>query len=125
MSAPEIAQHVARLCRRDGCEEVTVTRGRREDGTDVLGYTAGGRRLVARCVTRGGTRASAPDIEGAEVRRFLGTSEAEHEAEVSMLVATVPFTREALLVCARHGVTAVHRGLLEAWNDGAKLHALE
>ncbi|MGH3116747.1 MAG: hypothetical protein ACRDP3_25000 [Streptomyces sp.] len=49
----------------------------------------------------------------------------EYKADVALLVATAPFTRDALLVSARHEVTAIHRGLLEAWNNGAKLRVLE
>jgi len=121
MNAREFARHVAWLCRRDGCEQVTLTEGRGDTGADILGYTADGRRLVVRCKARN----PSGGITSGDVRGFLGTAKLEHKADVALLVATAPFTRDALLVSARHEVTAVHRGLLEAWNNGAKLRVLE
>lgn len=120
MNTREFEQHIAWLCRRDGCEQVTVTDGHGGAGADILGHTADGRRLVVRCWGRTGSG----HITGGDVQGFVDAAEREHRADVALLVATAPFTRDALLVAARQGVTAVHRGLLEAWNNGAKLHVL-
>ncbi|WP_344524262.1 restriction endonuclease [Streptomyces albiaxialis] len=120
------AQHIAWLCRRDGCTGVTATAapaggGGHEGRIDVLGHTADGRRLVARCERR------APDatVTSTDVQAFVGTAKREHRAEAALLVSTAPFTRDALLRASRHDVTAVHRGLLESWNNGARLRVLE
>ncbi|MGW0561092.1 hypothetical protein ACWDZ4_10710 [Streptomyces sp. NPDC003016] len=48
----------------------------------------------------------------------------DHNADIALPVATCPFARDALLLANRHDVTAVHRGLLEAWDNGAALHVL-
>ncbi|QPP07638.1 restriction endonuclease [Streptomyces bathyalis] len=121
MNGREFKRHIAWLCRRDGCEQVTVTGGHADAGADVLGHTADGRRLVVRCRAR----TPSSNITCADVRGFIGMARVEYEADVALLVATAPFTRDALLMAARHEVTAVHRGLLEAWNNGAKLRVLE
>lgn len=121
MSGREFERHVAWLCRRDGCAQITVTGGHGDAGADVLGYTADGRRLVVRCRAR----TPSPRITSGDVQGFVGMARLEYKADVALLVATAPFTRDALLTAARHEVTAVHRGLLEAWNNGAKLRVLE
>lgn len=86
----------------------------------MLGHAADGRRLVVRCRTRH----SGAHITSGDVLAFAGVAKLEYEADVALLVASAPFTRDALLVAARHEVTAVHRGLLEAWNKGARLRVL-
>ncbi|MFG3254026.1 restriction endonuclease [Streptomyces sp. NPDC048172] len=119
----EFAQHIAWLCRRDGCTGVTVppaTSGR-EGRADVLGHTADGRRLVVQCERR----APNTSVTSADVQAFVGAARREHRADAALLVSTAPFTRDALLRAARHDVTAVHRGLLESWNNGARLRVLE
>ncbi|MFC4495541.1 restriction endonuclease [Streptomyces ovatisporus] len=121
MNSREFGRHIARLCRRDGCEQVTVTGGTGDSPAGILGYTADGRRLVVQCKARN----PGSSITSGDVQRFTGMARLEYKADVALLVASVPFTRDALLVAARHEVTAVHRGLLEAWNNGAKLRALE
>ncbi|GAA2467053.1 restriction endonuclease [Streptomyces macrosporus] len=119
--------HVAGLCRRDGCtltDTVTDTRtdtgGTGASSTDLLGRTADGRRLVVRC------EHSAPDrtVRSGEMREFIGTAKDGHRAEVALLVTTSTVTPAALDLAARHGVTAVHRALLEAWSTGTVLQAL-
>lgn len=107
----EFADRVAGLCRRDGC---TVT-GAGGPGADLVGRTADGRRLVVRC------RRFAPHrtVRSGEVRRFARTARTEHRAEAALFVTASGFTPPALDLAARHGVTAVHRALLEAWNAGA------
>ncbi|MQY12638.1 hypothetical protein SRB5_27740 [Streptomyces sp. RB5] len=120
MTPAEFEQHIARLCRRDGCEQITVTSGHGDRGADIIGYTPSGRRLVVRCEGR----TAATTIGSGDVQKFIGTAGLDHRADAALYVATCPFTREALLLSARHEVTAVHRGLLEAWNNGTRLRAL-
>jgi restriction system protein len=121
MNGREFERHVAWLCRRDGCDQVTVTGGHGDAGADIIGYTADGRRLVVQCKAR----TPSSSITSSDVQGFIGMARLEYKADVALLVATAPFTRDALLMAARHEVTAVHRGLLEAWNNGSKLHALQ
>ncbi|MCH6161496.1 restriction endonuclease [Streptomyces marispadix] len=120
MNGREFERHVAWLCRRDGCDQVTVTGGHGDAGADIIGYTADGRRLIVQCKAR----TPSSSITSADVQGFIGMARLEYKADVALLVATAPFTRDALLMAARHEVTAVHRGLLEAWNHGSKLRAL-
>jgi restriction system protein len=120
MSARDFVRHVAWLCRRDGCAQVTITGGQ-GDGADILGYTSDGRRLVVQCKAR----TPNSSITSADVQSFIGMAKVDYKADVALLVATAPFTREALLLSAQHEATAVHRGLLESWSNGTKLHVLE
>lgn len=120
MNARQFEQHVAWLCRRDGCEQVSVTGGKGDLGADIVGLTADGRRLVVQCKARN----PVSSVDSGTVQRFIGMAKLEYRADVALLVATAPFTRDALLLAARHDVTAVHRGLLEAWNNGTRLRAL-
>ncbi|WP_314176089.1 restriction endonuclease [Streptomyces winkii] len=121
MNGREFERHVAWLCRRDGCAQIAVTGRHGDAGADVLDYTGDGRRLVVKCKAR----TPSSSITSDDVREFVGMAKLEYEADVALLVATAPFTRDALLTAARHDVTAVHRGLLEAWNNGARLRVLE
>jgi len=120
MTTRQFEQHVAWLCRRDGCEQVSVTGGKGDLGADIVGLTADGRRLVVQCKARN----PVSSVDGGTVQQFIGMARLEYRADVALLVATAPFTRDALLSAARHDVTAVHRGLLEAWNNGTRLQAL-
>ncbi|MGW5396392.1 hypothetical protein [Streptomyces sp. NPDC003952] len=52
------------------------------------------------------------------------SSKVLHRADVPLYVATCAFTRESLAIAAQGGVTAVHRGLLEAWSAGVRLQVL-
>ncbi|MFE9885666.1 restriction endonuclease [Streptomyces scopuliridis] len=121
MNPRQFEQHIAWLCRRDGCDQVTVTGGHGDTGADILAYTPDGRRLVVQCKAR----TPAATITSGDVQQFIGMAKLDYKADVALLVATCPFTRDALLLAARHDMTAVHRGLLEAWNNGAKLHVLQ
>ncbi|SCD31866.1 Restriction endonuclease [Streptomyces sp. BpilaLS-43] len=118
MTGREFAQHVAEPLRRDGCTDVEIDSGGDRDAT-LTARTADGRGLVARCGNRTPHRA----VGDGEMREFVGTK-ALHRADVAVYVATRPFSREAHDVAAQAGVTAVHRGLLEAWSAGTVLQAL-
>ncbi|MBT2490510.1 restriction endonuclease [Streptomyces sp. ISL-96] len=120
MNPRQFEQHIAWLCRRDGCDRVTVTGGHGDTGADIVAHTPDGRRIIVQCKPRN----PGSTIASGDVQQFIGMAKLEYNADVALLVATCPFTRDALLLAARHGVTAVHRGLLEAWNNGAKLQAL-
>ncbi len=110
--------HVAGLCRRDGCA-VTDTGGS-GPSTDLVGHTADGRRLMVRCEHSGSERT----VRSEEMREFIGAAKDEHGAEVALFVATSAFTPAALDLATRHGATAVHRALLEAWSTGTVLQVL-
>ncbi|MFE2940619.1 restriction endonuclease [Streptomyces sp. NPDC059255] len=119
MNSSQFEQHIAWLCRRDGCDPVILTGGHGDTGADIVAYTPDGRRVVVQCRTR----TPAATITSGDVQRFIGMAKLDHKADIALLVATCPFTRDALLLAGRHDMTAVHRGLLEAWNGGAKLQA--
>ncbi|MFD7498475.1 hypothetical protein ACFV8T_40285 [Streptomyces sp. NPDC059832] len=59
-----------------------------------------------------------------EMQKFVGTKTL-NRADVAVYVATCPFSRETPDIAMQAGVTAVHRGLLEAWSAGAKLQVLK
>ncbi|WP_455352984.1 restriction endonuclease [Streptomyces sp. SYSU K217416] len=120
MNPRQFEQHIAWLCRRDGCDRVTVTGGHGDTGADIVAYTPDGRRIVVQCKSRNPGGA----ITSGDVQQFIGMAKLDYKADIALLVATCPFTRDALLLATRHDVTAVHRGLLEAWNSGTKLQVL-
>jgi HJR/Mrr/RecB family endonuclease len=119
MNWREFEQHIAGLLRRDGCSDVQVHGGSRDRGADITGYTADGRRLVVQCKNFAPYRL----VWSGEMQKFVGTKTL-HQADVAVYVATCPFSREALDIAVQVGVTAVHRGLLEAWSAGATLQVL-
>lgn len=57
-------------------------------------------------------------------REFVGAAKEEYGAEVALFVTSATFTPAALDLAARHGITAVHRALLEAWSTGTVLQVL-
>ncbi|WP_260216253.1 restriction endonuclease [Streptomyces gossypii] len=59
------------------------------------------------------------------MQKFIGMARVEYEADVALFVTTATFSPTAMDLAARHGITAVHRRLLESWSAGAKLHALD
>ncbi|GAA1358815.1 restriction endonuclease [Streptomyces beijiangensis] len=120
MNPYQFEQHIAWLCRRDGCHQVTVTGGNGDTGADIIAFTPDGRRIVIQCKSRNPGR----QITSGDVQQFIGMAKLDYRAEVALLVATCGFTRDATLLAARHQVTAVHRGLLKEWNDGVTPHQL-
>ncbi|WP_328969525.1 restriction endonuclease [Streptomyces sp. NBC_00239] len=120
MNWREFEHHVAGLLRRDGCTQVEVHGGHGDRGSDITAYTADGRRVAVQCKNFAPFRS----ILSGEMQKFLGSAKVLHRAEVALYVATCGFTREALAIAAETGITAVHRGLLEAWSAGTKLQVL-
>lgn len=57
MSWKQFEQHVAGLCRRDGCTEVVVTGGKGDLGADVIALLPDERRLVIQCKRQAARRA--------------------------------------------------------------------
>ncbi|MGW1706517.1 restriction endonuclease [Streptomyces sp. NPDC002206] len=119
MNWREFEQHIASLLRRDGCTGVEIHGGSGDRGADITAYTLDGRRLVVQCKNFAPYRS----VWSGEMQKFVGTKTL-HQADVAVYVATCPFSREALDIALQVGVTAVHRGLLEAWSAGAKLQVL-
>lgn len=119
MNWREFEQHIAELLRRDGCTDVEIHGGSGDRGADITAYTADGRRLVVQCKNFAPYRS----VWSGEMQKFVGTKTL-HQADVAVYVATCPFSREALDIAVPVGVTAVHRGLLEAWSAGAALQVL-
>lgn len=121
MSWREFEEHVAQLLRRDGCTDVELHGGHGGDrGVDISARTADGRRVAVQCKNFAPFR----HVLSGEMQKFLGASKVIHEADVALYVATCAFTRESLALAAQGGVTAVHRGLLEAWSAGVQLQIL-
>ncbi|MFE9395512.1 restriction endonuclease [Streptomyces flavidovirens] len=120
MNWREFEQHVAGLLSRDGCTEVVVHGGRGDRGADITAYAADGRRVVVQCKNFAPYRS----VWSGEMQKFLGAAKVQHQAEVALYVATCPFSQEALAIAVEYGVTAVHRGLLEAWSAGTVLQVL-
>ncbi|MFF4686579.1 restriction endonuclease [Streptomyces sp. NPDC001307] len=121
MNGRAFEQHIARPLRRDGCTNVVVQGGHGDRGVDITGRTADGRRLVVQC------KRFAPylNITSPDVQKFVGAAKVLYSAEVALFVATCPFTPDAVRIAAETGITAVHRGLLEAWSAGEPLKVLE
>ncbi|TDT28665.1 restriction endonuclease [Streptomyces sp. BK208] len=121
MNGREFEEHVATLLRRDGCTHVLVRGGSRDRGIDITALTADGRTIVVQC------KRFAPHltITSPEIQKFIGAAKVLHSSEVALFVATCPFTRDAQNIAVESGITAVHRGLLEAWSAGAPLNDLQ
>ncbi|WP_256986786.1 restriction endonuclease [Streptomyces sp. BR123] len=122
MNRQEFELHVAGLLRRDGCTDVDVHGGGQGGrlGIDITARTADGRTIAVQCKNVTSLR----HVPSGEMQKFLGAAKVLHRADVALCVATCAFTREALAIAAQGGVTAVHRGLLEAWSAGTPLQVL-
>ncbi|MFD7260058.1 restriction endonuclease [Streptomyces sp. NPDC059874] len=121
MNWREFEEHVAELLRRDGCTDVVLYGGHGGDrGVDITAKTADGRSVAVQCKNFAPFR----HVLSGEMQKFLGASKVLHQADVALYVATCAFTRESLAIAAQGGVTAVHRGLLEAWSAGVQLQVL-
>ncbi|UGY92528.1 restriction endonuclease [Streptomyces gobiensis] len=120
MTWREFEDHIAGLCRRDGCVSVANTSANSDLSADLVCRTADGRLLVVQC------KHFAPHrkVESGEMQKFIGMAKVEYEADVALFVTTSLFSPAALDLAAKHGVTAVHRGLLEAWSAGTRLQVL-
>ncbi len=120
MSWKQFEQHVADLCRRDGCTDVVVTGGKGDLGADVIALLPDGRRLVIQCKRQAAHRA----VTTADMQQFIGAARPEHRADIALYAVTCRFTKSALALAARHGITVMPRELLAAWNAGARLETL-
>lgn len=120
MTWREFEDHVAGLCRRDGCISVASTSCNSDLSADLVGRTADGRTLIVRCKHFAPYR----KVESGDMQKFVGMAKVEYGADIALLVTTATFSPAAMDLAVRHGVTAVHRRLLEAWSAGVKLHAL-
>lgn len=120
MTWREFEDHVAGLCRRDGCLSVANTSNNSDLSADLVGRMADGRTLVVQ------SKHFAPyrKVESGDMQEFVGMAKVEYGADIALFVTTATFSPAAMALAVRHGVTAVHRRLLEAWSAGAKLHAL-
>ncbi|OEU96068.1 restriction endonuclease [Streptomyces oceani] len=120
MSWREFEEHVAGLCRRDGCVSVANTSRTSDLSADLVGRTADGRTLVVQCKHFAPYR----KVESGEMQKFIGMAKVEYTADIALFVTTATFTPAAVDLAVRHGVTAVHRGLLERWSAGRALQVL-
>ncbi|PWI16707.1 restriction endonuclease [Streptomyces sp. Act143] len=121
MNGQTFERHIAKLLIRDGCTNVVVQGGQGDRGVDLIGLTADGRRMVVQCKRR----APYLTVASSDIQKFIGSAKVLYSAEVALFVATCPFTPEALALAAETGITAVHRGVLEAWSCGEPLKVLE
>ncbi|MFF2571072.1 restriction endonuclease [Streptomyces sp. NPDC058084] len=83
---------VARLCRRDGCSQVTVLGGAGDRAGDVKARTPDGRWLLVQCKRYGET-----NKVGAEVLyQVNGTYRETHQCDTAAVVTTSTFTASAV-----------------------------
>ncbi len=120
MTWREFEDHVAGLCRRDGCISVANTSSNSDLTADLVGRTGDGRTLVVQCKHFAPYR----KVESGDMQKFIGMARVEYEADVALFVTTATFTPAAMDLAVRHGITAVHRRLLESWSAGTKLQTL-
>jgi HJR/Mrr/RecB family endonuclease len=120
MTWREFERHIAALCQRDGCTDIALTSSNSDLTADIVGLTADGRGLVVQCKSFAPFR----PVQSGDMQKFIGMARLEYKADVALFVTTSTFTQAATDLAARHGVTAVHRGLLEAWSSGVKLQVL-
>lgn len=119
MTGTRFEDHVADLCRRDGCTDVRRVGGAGDQGADVVGRLPDGRAMVVQCKRY----APSATIANRELRDLLG-SRVHFEADVAIFVTTTRFSRPATEFALKHGILAVHRDLLGLWNSGASLGSL-
>jgi restriction system protein len=120
MTWREFERHIAALCERDGCTDLAITSTNSDLSADIVGLTADGRGLVVQCKSFAPFR----PVQSGDMQKFIGMARLEYRADVAIFVTTSTFTQAVTDLAARHGVTAVHRGLLEAWSSGVRLQAL-
>ncbi|MFJ8143243.1 restriction endonuclease [Streptomyces sp. NPDC096013] len=120
MGDREFEEHVAKLCRRDGCTRVQRVGGRADLGADVIGWMRDGRKLVVQCKRYAKHRTvGSPDLQ-----KFNGTVRSEHGADIALFVASCVFTRHARAFAARHQLTLIDVDLLGFWHSGTPLDKL-
>ena len=119
MTGTRFEDHVADLCRRDGCVDVRRVGGAGDQGADVVGRLPDGRAMVVQCKRY----APSATIASRELRDLLG-SRVHFEADVAIFVTTTRFSRPATEFAVKHGILAVHRDHLGLWNSGASLGSL-
>ncbi|MHC3472274.1 restriction endonuclease [Streptomyces sp. 7R007] len=119
MTGTRFEDHVAGLCRRDGCAEVRRVGGAGDHGADVVGRLPDGRSMVVQCKRY----APSATVAAREMRDLLG-SKVHFRADVAVFVTTTRFSRQATAFAVEHGILAVHRDHLGLWNSGAPLLSL-
>ncbi|MFJ2113052.1 MULTISPECIES: restriction endonuclease [unclassified Streptomyces] len=86
MDPRQFEQHIAWLCRRDGCDPVMVTGGHGDTGADIVACTPDGRRVIVQCKAR----TPAATITSGDVQQFIGMAKLDYKADIALLVATCP-----------------------------------
>ncbi|WTW95925.1 restriction endonuclease [Streptomycetaceae bacterium NBC_01309] len=119
MTGTQFEEHVAALCRRDGCTEVRRVGGAGDNGADVRGRMPDGRTMVVQC-KRYAPKAAIP----ARDMRELRGAQAHFKADVAILVTTSRFTRQSTAFAVENGIIAIHRDFLGLWNNGTRLPVL-
>ncbi|WP_331770082.1 restriction endonuclease (plasmid) [Embleya sp. NBC_00888] len=117
MTGARFEEHVAELCRRDGCADVVVSGGAGDLGADVVARLPDGRSLVVQCKRLGRTRAvGSPDMQ-----RFVGTARPVHHADVAVLVTNSRFTAPARRLAGAQDIVTLDRRALGRWMAGSEL----
>lgn len=119
MTGTQFEEHIASLCRRDGCTEVRRVGGAGDNGADVRGRMPDGRSMVVQC-KRYAPRSAIP----ARDMRELRGAQVHFKAEVAILVTTSRFTRQSTAFAVENGIIAIHRDFLGLWNNGTRLPVL-
>lgn len=116
MSGTEFEEHVAHLCRRDGCGEVLRVGGAGDNGADVTGRLPDGRSMVVQCKRYAASRS----IPARDLRDLAG-SRLHFKADVAIFVTTSRFTGQARQFAVANNIVTVHRDFLGLWNKGTRL----
>ncbi len=119
MSGTEFEEHVAELCRRDGCTDVRRVGGSGDNGADVTGRPPDGRTMVIQCKRY----TPSATIPARDLRDFLG-SKAHFGADLAVFVATTRFSRQGEEFAVKNDILAIHRDHFGLWNNGASLMSL-
>ncbi|MCF2532891.1 restriction endonuclease [Yinghuangia soli] len=119
MTGRQFEEHIAALCRRDGCTQVRRVGGSGDNGADVRGRLPDGRSMVVQCKRYTPTSS----IPARDLRDLRG-AQAHFGADVAIFVTTTRFTRPSTEFAAKNGIWAIHRDFLGLWNSGTRLSAL-
>ncbi|MGW6898850.1 restriction endonuclease [Streptomyces sp. NPDC054919] len=117
MDDREFEEHVAQLCRRDGCTDVQRVGGSGDLGVDVVGRLPDGRKIVIQCKRYAKHRT----VGSRDIQTFNGTARAEHGADVPVFIASCVFTKPARAFAARQHLRLIDINLLSFWNNGTAL----
>lgn len=114
LSPGQFEEHIAALCRRDGCTRVEVVGGAGDLAADVLATTPDGRRILIQAKRY----ADGNPVRSPALQAVNGTYRQIHGAHLAAVVTTSRFTPDAAAFGQRVGLRMYDAAKLAAWTAG-------